>query len=132
MNGQGPVLIRAGVALAVFWIPGGELHFEFRKAKGVEHQLGKLNAAHNFIFNLRRGAEDVGVILGKAADPQQPMHGARTLIAIHIAQLRIANRQIPVALGRILVDKNVEGTVHRLHPVIGVVQLHRREHVVCE
>ncbi len=72
----------------------------------------------------------MGVILGEAADAQQPMHGAGTLVTIHIPQLRIAHRQITVALGRVLVDENVERAVHRFHPVIRVVQLHRGEHVL--
>src|SRR6185437_16994741 len=42
----------------------------------------------------------------------------------------VAGGQVAVALGRVPVDKDVAGAVHGLQPVLGVVQLHGRVHVL--
>ena len=70
MNRQVPVLVGAGIILAVFGIPGGN-SAEFREAKRGEHELRKLDAAYNLVFNLRRGTGVVSVILREAAYAQQ-------------------------------------------------------------
>ena len=72
-----------------FGIPNGKLDLELRKAKDLQHSFGKVDAGGDLIFNLLRGAENVGVILGKATHTQQAVHGAAAFIAIDVAELGI-------------------------------------------
>lgn len=51
--------------------------------------------------------------LCEASDSKQAVHGARALISVHRAQLRIAQGQVPVAVLLVLVHSNVERAVHR-------------------
>src|SRR5579875_3044496 len=99
---------------------------------GVRPVLGRaeVKAGDDLAFDLFGRAEDMRVVLREAAHAQQAVHGARTFITINISELGVALRQIAVALGRVFVDENVARTVHRLQPVLGVVQLHRRKHVL--
>ena len=53
--------------------------------------LGKVDAGDHLVLDLARGAEDVRVVLGKAAHAQQAVHGARALVAIDVAQLGVAH-----------------------------------------
>src|ERR1700721_2515882 len=64
-DGLEPVLVAAGVFGAVGGVPYGELDLELLKSIGVEHELGKVDTASGFVFDLIDGAEDVGVVLGK-------------------------------------------------------------------
>ncbi len=57
------------------------------------------------------------------------MHGSGAFVAVDIAKLGVALGQVAVALRRVLIDQDVARAVHRLQPVLGVVQLHRRVHV---
>ena len=72
----------------------------------------------------------MGVVLGEAAHAEQAVHGAGAFVAVDVAELGVALREVAVGLGRVLVDEDVAGAVHRLEAVLGVVQLHRRIHVV--
>jgi hypothetical protein len=71
----------------------------------------------------------VGVVLGKAADAQQAVHGAGALVAVDVAEFGVADGQVAVAFGRVLVDEDVAGAVHGLEAVFGVVELHGGVHV---
>ena len=70
------------------------------------------------------------VVLGEAADAQQAVHHARTLVAIDGAELAQAHRQVAIRLQRVAIDQDVERTVHRLHAVFRIVQFHGDEHVL--
>ena len=119
------------IALLVLRVPGRKLHLELREAEGLQHALGKVDARGDLALDLLRRAEDVRVVLRKAAHAQQSVHRARALVAVDIPQLRIAHRQVAIALRRVLVDQDVARAVHRLQPVLGVVELHRRIHVLA-
>src|SRR6266853_5288222 len=128
--GQVPLVFTAEETLFVFRIPGGKLGLELVEAEGLQHGKRKFEAADDFVFDLVGSAEDVSVILGKAADAQQAVHYSRTLVAIDGAEFAQAHRQIAIRLQRIFVDKNVAGTVHRLEAIFGVVEFHGVEHVL--
>ena len=49
---------------------------EHLEAIGVQRGQRKVDAADHFVFDLFRSAEDVSVVLGKAAHAQQAMHHA--------------------------------------------------------
>ena len=50
----------------------------------------------NLLLDLVGGTEDVGVVLGEAAYPQQAGEDAAPFIAVDGAQLRPAQRQVTV------------------------------------
>src|SRR5579864_9046090 len=95
----------------------------------------KMDDAHIFctpdlVFDLFGGAEDVSVVLGEAADAQQAVHHAGTLVAVDRAQLAVTLGQVAVGAQRVLINKDVPGAVHGLDAIVGVVKLHGREHVL--
>ena len=127
--GDLPLLGRAVVFAAQAVVPGGKLGFIFVETESGERIDGELKAVHDFVFDLLGCAEDVRVILREAAHAEQAVEHAGALIAVDRAQLAQAHRQIAVAVLLILINQDVEGAVHRLELVFGVVQLHAREHV---
>ena len=76
----------------VVGVPGGELDFELLEAEGFEDGFGEVDAGDDFVFDLLGGAEDVGVVLGKAADAEQAVHGAGALVAVDVAEFGVALR----------------------------------------
>jgi len=128
-DGDEPVFVAAGVGLAIGRVPGGELDLELGEAEGAENGFGEVDAGDDFVFDLAGGAEDVGVVLGKAADAQQAVHGAGALVAVDVAEFGVADGQVAVRLGRVFVDEDVAGAVHGLEAVLGVVELHGGVHV---
>ncbi len=111
-------------------IPGGKLGLELVEAKILQHVEGEFQAVRDLVFDLLRRAEDVRVVLGKSAHPQQAVHHARTFVAIHRPQLAQAHRQIAIRLQRVFVDQDVPGTIHGLQAIFRVVKLHGVEHVL--
>ena len=122
-------LLRAADELLVLRVPGGELDLELLEAEGFEDGLGEVDARGDLVFDLLRSAEDVGVVLRKAANAQQAVHGAAALVAIDIARARHSAAAGRGSSWRVLVDKDVARAVHRLQAVLRVVELHRRVHV---
>ena len=100
------------------------------KPKVGQRVDGELQAVDDFVFDLLRRAEDVGVVLGEAAHADQAVQHAGALVAVDRAQLAQPHRQVAVAALLVLVDQDVERAVHGLELVFGVVQLHAREHVL--
>ena len=70
---------------AVVGVPGGKLNLEVGKAEGLHDRLGKVDAGHHFVFNLAGGAEDVRVVLRKAAHAHQAVHCSRAFVAVDAA-----------------------------------------------
>ena len=99
------------------------------EAEGLQHRLGKVDAGDHLVLNLAGSAEDVRVVLRKAAHAQQAVHGSRALVAIDVAQLGQAHRQVAVTLRRVLVDQDVAGAVHRLQAILGIIQFHGGVHI---
>ena len=85
-------------------------------------QVGQLGA------ELFRGAEDVGVVLGDAPDPEQPVEHAGPLEAVDRPELEQPDRQLPVGALAGLVDQDVHRAVHGLRVVGRALHLHRRVH----
>jgi hypothetical protein len=59
--------------------------------------------SHHFRLDLLFGAEDVAIILGEAAHAHDAVQRARRLVAVALAELAVAQRQ--VAVERILLLK---------------------------
>ena len=69
------------------------------------------------------GDEDVRVVLGEGAHAHQAVQRARGLVAVHLAELGEAQRQVAIAAHALLEDLHVARAVHRLD---GVEPLIRR------
>ena len=69
------------------------------ETEGLEQLQGEVEDSANFGFNLVGLAEDVGVVLGKAADSHQAVKHAAALVAVDGTQLGEAYGQFPVAAG---------------------------------
>ena len=125
------MLRRAIVLAARAAVPGGKLGFIIVESEGVQRIDGELQAAHHFVFDLLRRAENMRVVLREAAHAHQAVHHARSLVAIHRAQFAQPHRKIAIAVQLVFVNQNVARAVHRLELILGVVQLHGLEHVVA-
>src|SRR5205807_1822538 len=130
-NGQLPVFISAEKILAVVGVPNAELHLIYGKAEALEYGQGKIHAANDFVLDLLRSTEDMGIVLGKAAHAQQAVHHARALVAIHGAQFAQADREVAVGAQAVAIDEDVPGAVHGLDAIVGVIELHGGKHVLC-
>ena len=108
---------------------GRELDAVLLEAKGGEHGFGEVEASLDLADDLAGSAEDVSVVLGEAADAEQTVHRAGALVAIDVAELGVALREVAVGLRRILVDENVAGAIHGLEAIFRVVEFHGRVHV---
>ncbi len=100
------------------------------KPKVREDGFGEIDAGDDFVFDLFGGAEDVGIVLGEAADAEQAVHGAGALVAVDVAEFGEADGEVAIALGGIFVDEDVAGAVHGLEAVFGVVELHGGVHIL--
>ena len=83
----------------------------------VEEELRHLHRRAELASDLLVGAEQVGVVLGEAADAGQPRELARLLVAVDRAELGQPQRQIAVAPRLRGVDLDVVRAVHRLEQV---------------
>ncbi len=83
----------------------------------------------DFFGHLVRTAEQVRVILRKAAHAQQPVQDATAFVAIHRAPFGVAHGQITVAAPGVFVHHDMERTVHWLQIIILPVDIHGRVHI---
>ena len=63
----------------------------------------------------------MGIVLGEAADAEQPVQGAGQFVTVNQAQFRITQRQFLVGVGTGIVNHHAAGTVHGFDGVIHVV-----------
>ena len=82
------------------------------------------------VEDLVLGAEDVAVVLREAAHPHDPVQRAARLVAMALAELAVADRQVAVAAQVRLEDQHVARAVHRLERVLALLRL-GREHVLA-
>jgi hypothetical protein len=75
------------------------------------------------------GAEDVAVVLREGPHPHDAVQPAGGLVAVALAELSVAQRQVAVALDALLEDQDVSGAVHRLERVVALLRL-GGEHVL--
>jgi len=72
----------------------------------------------------------VAIILREAAHPHDAVQAARGLIAVAVAKLAIAQRQVAVALDALLEDQDVTRAVHGLERVLAFLRF-GDEHVLA-
>src|SRR4051812_27917467 len=74
---------------------GGELD-GVRIAEGLEHLIAEIQQTLDLGRDLFRRAEDVRIVLSKAPDAHHPVQHATPLVAIHSAELGVADREVAV------------------------------------
>ncbi len=78
---------------------------------GVDEE-DEIDHPAQLFFHLVGPADDVGVILSEAAHSHQAGELALLLIAVDSAAFGVAQRQLTVGVGGVLVDADMEGAVH--------------------
>ncbi len=78
---------------------------------------------HHLVHYLVARAEHVRVVLSEAAGAQQAVHDAAHLVAVHGAELEVAQRQVAVGMQLALVQHHVARAVHGLHGVLGEARI---------
>ncbi|MNC75412.1 hypothetical protein D3C75_1269350 [compost metagenome] len=56
----------------------------------------------------------MGIILAEGTHPHHSVQRAGKLMAVHLAELRQPDGQLPVGMQTVLEDQHMAGTVHRL------------------
>ena len=71
--------------------------------------------AADLVLELLRRAVDVGVVLREVAHAEEAVQDAAHLVAVHLAELGDAHRQVAVGAPAALVHEQAAGAVHGLH-----------------
>ena len=111
--GKLPHLLLAHVVLG----HGGQLDLVGQAEGGVD-LVKEPHHALDLLLHLVGGHEDVGVVLGEAAHPEQAVEGAGHLVPVDQTQLGHAEGQVPVGVGLILIHQHAAGAVHGLDGVV--------------
>ena len=85
----------------------------------------------DFLSQLLRAAENMGIILGETTDSQQAVQRPGPFITVDGAKFAPANRKLTIASLFALLNANMEGAVHRLELVGYLVDIHGRIHVLA-
>ena len=83
----------------------------------------------DLVLDLLRSHEDMGVVLGEAAHPHQPMQLSGFLMAMHQPEFAHAQGQIPIGTGLGCINQNAARAIHGLDRIIFPVD-HRGIHIV--
>ncbi len=112
--------------------PGRQVRLDVLESEGLPDRKRKTEDLEDLIVDLLRWADDVSVVLGEAAHPQQPVQHAGSFIPIDGPELGPPQRQLAVGPLAVLVDHQVERAVHRPQVVVRLVDRERRVHVLLE
>src|SRR5205823_3842399 len=105
-------------------IPQGEPKIEIRNAEGAIDLKDQLDHALEFLIQLIGPAENVCVVDGEGAHPNQARNLPRLLIPVDRAQLGNPHRELAEAVSLSLEDTDVMRTVHG--PQLPLLLLHLR------
>jgi predicted TIM-barrel fold metal-dependent hydrolase len=109
-----------------------QLHGVQLQAAVAVDALQQPDELRRLLLDLVLAAEDVGVVLGEGAHPEDAVQGAGRLIAVAGAELGHAQRQVAVALLAVVEDLHVARAVHRLDGQDLALDRLAREHVLAE
>ncbi len=84
-----------------------------------------------FVFQLVGTAENVRIILGKTAHPNQAVQHAAFLVTVNCAEFCQSERQFAVTVFFCFIDQDMPRTVHRFNKVVLAVNIHGRIHAVA-
>ena len=109
----------------------GQIRLHIMKAEGIPHGQTETQYLGDLVLDLFGSTNDVGIVLGKAAHPQQPMQHPALFIPIHRPQFGPAQGQFPIGSGPILVNLDVKRAIHGLDVIIVLVDLHGGIHRIA-
>src|SRR5699024_2648261 len=120
-------LVPDGVTAYAFFRARGHLVENLGEAKISVNVLQQTGKVGTFQLQLIFGAEDMAVILGKAAHAHGTMQRPAGLVAVTHAKFAIANGKFAVGVQSGIENLDVSGTVHRLDAVSPVFGLGRED-----
>jgi len=129
-GGAVPVFGLAGVIFRMRFVPIRELDFEFVEAEIFHDGESEIDAGFHFGFDLRGHAENVRVILCKAAHAEQAVEHAAALVAVDGAEFGKPHGKLAVAMELCFVNQNVARAVHGLELIVGLFDFDGTEHAV--
>ena len=101
-----------------------QISLHILESEALPHIHAEAEDFADFVFDLFRRADDVGIVLREAADAHQAVQHAGLLIAVNRAKLGPAGGQFTVGARTRLVDHDMERAVHRLDIVGIAVDFH--------
>ena len=129
IDGRGPGL---GIVHKLALAAGQrELVAEISQAIGGEQRAHQLEHAPHLVGDVLRRAEDVAIVLRQRTHASEAAELARLLVAVERGLLRVAQRQLAVGVQAGVVERHVDGAVHRLEVVLRLAVDHRRIHHVA-
>ncbi len=116
--GEVPVFVATDVFLLVFGVAERDLSLEVLEVESLEDVEDDVHHLEELVLDLVGSAEDVGVVLRKAAHAGQAVELAALLVAVDGAELGKAQGQVAVRAGSGAEYLAVVGAVHRLEQVL--------------
>src|SRR6218665_125700 len=129
--GQGMLgLIPAFLGADVLFGPRRQLVDDVREPEVPVDLLYQRREGQDLGLDLLCSAKDMAIVLRESAHTHDPVQPPRGFIAVALAELAQAQRQVPIALDALLEDDDVARAIHRFE---GVVALFRfgHEHVLA-
>ena len=111
-----PVLVAAHARIG----SRGQAVNDLLKAEIGIHLVKKIDKPRHLALDRVLGAENMPVVLGKAAHAHNAVQRSRGFVAVTTAELRQAQRQVPVRAQALIEHLDVAGTVHGLNGVIAL------------
>src|SRR5215472_1913948 len=110
-------------------IARGKLDHVIIEAKNTQRFPGEPDTILNFFFDLVGSAEDVRIILRKAAHAHESVQHAGALVTIDGAEFGQSHRQLTIAAQMRLENQDMARAVHGLELVIGLLNFNWAEHI---
>src|SRR5581483_11152935 len=115
--GAFPLLVRAAVFFGIGFIAERKPCAEAGEADDLAHVLREANDVAEFVAQLFRRDEDVGIVLRKSTDAAHAIEFPGLLVAIDGAELRQADGKIAIRMRLGIVDRKMVRAVHRLEEI---------------
>ena len=107
-------LVPLGVGAEALLGPQRQLDLVFAEPEVAIDAVEQVAEGDDLVDQLVFAAEDVRVVLGELAHPQQPVQRAVRLVAVAAAELGHAQRQVAIGFDALLEHQDVRRAVHRL------------------
>ena len=107
--------------LSLFGIADTHLDAVIGETENAKDVLDQFGGAAEFLLDLVGCAEDMGVVLGEAADASHAAELAGLFVAIDLAEFGEAHGEFPIAAGFGGVNLDVVRAIHRLEQILLVV-----------
>ena len=112
-----PVFITTDILFAVHFVTQRDLSFYIFKVHGLEHNIDDIHYTEEFFLHLVGTAEQVGIILCKAAHTSQAVQFTTLFVTAYGSEFCNTQRQVLIRTRRVLIYHTVMRTVHRFQEV---------------